>query len=423
MVEGWTIYTLLMVIVFIVGYFFITVEHTTKLNKTGVALLMAMICWILQFVSQKDAAYDVQHLLYEHLSSVSQVIFFLLGALTIVEIINSHRGFRIISDSITVTSKRKMLWLVGFISFFLSSILDNLTTTIIMVALIQKLIANQRDRLIIGGAVVIAANAGGAWTPIGDVTTTMLWIGGELSTLAVMKDLFIPSLACLIGSLLCLTPFLKGEFPRSEIREIAHVEPRGQLMFFLGVGSLIFVPIFKILTGLPPFMGVIFGLSIMWIVTDLIHSRYPERDHLKVPYIMSRIDLSGTLFFLGILLCIASLDAAGLLSQLANWMNQKISDPTYIAVSIGLASAVVDNVPLVAATMSMYDLTQYPMDHSFWELIAYCAGTGGSILIVGSAAGVAFMGMEKVDFFWYFRKIGLAALVGYCFGIAFYILV
>ncbi|WP_068468494.1 sodium:proton antiporter NhaD [Candidatus Protochlamydia phocaeensis] len=417
-------YDLLMIMTFIIGYIGITIEHVSKINKTSIALLMAIICWALQFTSQAFNHESNLSFLGEHLANISQIIFFLLGALTIVEIINAHKGFRLISDYINITSKRKLLWIVGFLTFFLSCILDNLTTTIIMVTLMSKLIEKGEDRLIMGGAIVIAANAGGAWTPIGDVTTTMLWIGGQLSTLRVILDLFLPSLTCLVVSLFCLSFALKGDFtPPSNKNGKEEIEPMGTVIFWLGVASLIFVPVFKILTGLPPFMGMILGLSIMWIVTDVIHKEYEERYHLRVPHVMTQIDVAGVLFFLGILLSIDALHTAGLLDALATWMNNTISNSHLIAVAIGLASAVVDNVPLVAAVMGMYDLTQYPTDSSFWDLIAYCAGTGGSILVIGSAAGVAFMGLEKVDFFWYFRRIGIPAFIGYLAGIGIFELI
>ena len=378
---------------------------------------MAIICWVLQFINKAESNENNLNFLSEHLGNISQVIFFLLGALTIVEIINAHKGFRLISSNIRIRSKRKLLWSVGFISFFLSSVLDNLTTTIVMVTLLRKLTDEGEGRLLMGGAVVIAANAGGAWTPIGDVTTTMLWIGGQLSTVAVMKALFLPSLACLIIALLVLTFSLKGEFSQDAQIDENHMEPMGTTVFWLGVGCLIFVPIFKITTGLPPFMGIIFGLGLMWLFTDIVHSRYKDREHLLVPNIITRIDVSGVLFFLGILLTIDALHTAGLLHSLALWMDRTIANSDVIAIAIGLVSAIVDNVPLVAAAMGMYELSQYPADSSFWNLIALCAGTGGSILVIGSAAGVAFMGLEKVQFFWYMRRIGFAALVGYFAGI------
>lgn len=410
------VFSLLMVLTFIIGYFFITIEHLSKINKTSIALLMAIVCWALLFIHQVELHESNLSELSEHLANISQIIFFLLGALTIIEIINAHKGFQIISRKIQIRSKRKLLWTIGFITFFLSSVLDNLTTTIIMVTLLRKLADEGEDRLIMGGAVVIAANAGGAWTPIGDVTTTMLWIGGQLSTFAVIKSLFLPSLVCLVAALFCLSLCLKGNFS-SQAYEEEKMEPMGKAIFWLGVGCLVFVPVFKMITGLPPFMGMIFGLGLMWLFTDLIHRRYENREHLRVPDIMTRIDIASVLFFLGILLCVDALHTAGLLDELANAMNRQISHSHTIAIAIGIASAIVDNVPLVAAAMGMYELGQYPMDSSFWSLVAYCAGTGGSILIIGSAAGVALMGLERIEFFWYVRRIGFAALVGYFAGI------
>lgn len=411
------------IVTFILGYFLITIEHITKINKTSIALLMAIICWTFQFMNQAQSKEANLSFLNEHLANISQVILFLLCALTIVEMINAHKGFRLISSKINIRSKRKLLWSIGFISFFLSSILDNLTTTIIMITLLRKLTDEGEDRLLIGGAVVIAANAGGAWTPIGDVTTTMLWIGGQISTLSMIKILFLPSIACLVVALLCLSFSLKGEFISEHFHESEQIEPMGTTIFWLGVACLIFVPIFKILTGLPPFMGIIFGLGLMWLFTDLVHSRYHDREHLRVPSIITSIDVSSVLFFLGILLCIDALQTAGLLRTLADWMHHTIGDVKVIAIAIGLISAIVDNVPLVAAAMGMYELSQYPIDSDFWNLIAYCAGTGGSILVIGSAAGVAFMGLERIQFFWYLRRIGLAALIGYFAGIGVFLLI
>lgn len=412
-----SILSLLMIATFILGYLAITLEHITKINKTSIALLMAIICWILQFINNAESHENNLNYLAKHLADISQVIFFLLGALTIVEIINAHKGFQLISNNIHMRSKRALLWVMGFIAFFLSSVLDNLTTTIVMVTLLRKLTEEGEDRLILGGAIVIAANAGGAWTPIGDVTTTMLWIGGQLSTLAVMRALLLPSIICLIAGLFVLSFSLKGQFASLHQTKEKEVEPMGNVIFWLGVGCLILVPIFKIVTGLPPFMGIIFGLGIMWLVTDIVHSRCNDREHLLVPNIMAHIDVSGVLFFLGILLCIDALHTAGLLDDLSIWMNHTIGNPHLIAIMIGLVSAIVDNVPLVAAAMGMYDVSQYPTDSNFWNLVAYCAGTGGSILIIGSAAGVAFMGLERIQFFWYMRRIGFAALIGYFAGI------
>jgi Na+/H+ antiporter NhaD/arsenite permease-like protein len=414
------IYDVLMILTFIVGYAFITIEHFTKISKTSIALLTAIICWILVFTGHAENNGDNLSFLGEHMANISQVVFFLLGALTIVEIINAHKGFSLISNYIHLRSKRKLLWLVGLVTFFLSSVLDNLTTTIIMVTLIRKWIPNQQERLLVGGTIVIAANTGGAWTPIGDVTTTMLWIGGQLSTMVIMRDLFLPSLACLLVALVWLSWPLEGMYPISEQKE-EQIEPRGRMIFWLGLGCLISVPLFKLSTGLPPFMGILFGLALMWLITDIIHSD-EERSYLRVPNVITKIDVSSILFFLGILLAIDALHTAGLLDRLANTMDRNVSNPNIIAILIGLASAVVDNVPLVAASMGMYELAQFPTDANFWKLIAYCAGTGGSILVIGSAAGVAFMGLENVQFFWYLRRIGIPALISYFVGIAIFYL-
>lgn len=411
------IYGLLMILTFVIGYIAIAMEHITRINKTSIALLMAIICWTLQFINQAKASENNLQYLSEHIGSISQVIFFLLGALTIVEIISVHKGFQIISNAIRINSKKKLLWSLGAIAFFLSSILDNLTTTIVMVTLLRKLTEPGEDRLVLGGAVVVAANAGGAWTPIGDVTTTMLWIGGQLTTFSVITSLFLPSLVCLLASLAALTITLKGNFLPTSFSREEEMEPMGTTVFWLGIGCLIFVPIFKVATGLPPFMGMIFGLGIMWLFTDIVHSRYEDREHLLVPSVMAKIDVSSVLFFLGVLLAVDALHTAGILDELAISISHAIGNLHIIAVIIGLASAVIDNVPLVAATMGMYDLPHYPPDSSFWNLIAYCAGTGGSILVIGSAAGVAFMGMERIQFYWYFRRVGWAAAVGYFAGV------
>lgn len=394
-----SIYSLLMIMTFVLGYFFITIEHITKINKTSVALLMAIICWIFQFINFVESHENNLGYLSEHLSNISQVIFFLLGALTIVEIISAHKGFQLISRNIRIRSKRKLLWSLGFITFFLSSVLDNLTTTIIMVTLLRKLTDEGEERLLLGGAVVIAANAGGAWTPIGDVTTTMLWIGGELSTISVIKSLFLPSITCLIVAFLILTFYLKGQFPQKSQEEKMEIEPMGVAVFWLGIACLIFVPIFKITTGLPPFMGIIFGLGLMWLFTDVVHSRYDDRKHLLVPQIITRIDVSSVLFFLGILLCIDALQTAGLLHNLAVWMDRTIANPEAIAIAIGLVSAIVDNVPLVAASMGMYDLRQYPMDSNFWNLIAYCAGTGEAFLSLDRQQVLLLWDSNECSFF------------------------
>ena len=413
---------LLLVLVFIIGYACITFEHITKINKTAVALVMGIICWVLLFTTEACPGQTNTECFFKHFAGVAQIVLFLLGALTVVEIINIHHGFKVISDFIELTSKKKLLWALGILGFFLSSVLDNLTTTIVMITLLSKLATKSEDRLVIGGGIVIAANAGGAWTPIGDVTTTMLWIGGQVSAGAIMKDLFFPSFICLVVSLLILSRQLEGDFPKAFRGKDQDIEPNGNIILMLGIGALIMVPVFKVVTGLPPFMGVLFGVSVLWVIVDLMHRNHPDRSHLLVPQALKHVDLSSTFFFLGILLCIATLDVANVLGVMANWFDEKVGNEVIIATGIGLVSAVVDNVPLVAASMGMYDLNAYPPNSLFWELIAYCAGTGGSILVVGSAAGVVYMGLEKVDFLWYVKRISLSALAGYFAGIGIYLL-
>jgi NhaD family Na+/H+ antiporter len=415
-------YHVAMILVFIFGYLAITVEKWIDINKTTSALLMAVLCWVIQFADKGVDKTANLHFLGEELANISQVVFFLFGALSIVEIINAHHGFEIISSRIEVESKRKFLWVIALITFFLSAVLDNLTTTIVMITMAKKIMSDRDDRLLIGGAIVIAANAGGAWTPIGDVTTTMLWIGGNISSYAIMVSLFLPSLVCAIVSMFCIMPMLKGNMPpRKKNHDKAQITPLGNFIFFLGVGCLLFVPVFKAFTGLPPYMGILFGLSIMWLVTDIIHRRNKE-ENLRVPQILSHIDMSGVLFFLGILLSVTALNTAGILEEAAAGLDAILPNPTIIATIIGIVSAIVDNVPLVAGLMGMYELSQFPMDSYFWHLVAYCAGTGGSLLIIGSAAGVVFMSLEKVDFLWYVKKITLAAALGYFAGIGMFLL-
>jgi NhaD family Na+/H+ antiporter len=415
---------LLIIAFFALGYLAIIFEAPLKVNKSASALLMAVATWGSFFLIRGHSLSVDLAVLGHHLDSVSQILFFLLGAMTLVELIDAHKGFKVITDFITASSNRKMLWIIGVVTFFLSSILDNLTTTIVMVSLIRKLVHGTEERLKLGALIVIAANAGGAWTPIGDVTTTMLWINGNISTLPTIRALFFPSLASLLVAIWWLGRSMHGALsvPREE-RVDERLEPGARPVFYAGLGALIFVPIFKGLTGLPPFMGILLGLGALWLLTDLLHYPHRDREHLRIPRILARVDTSSILFFLGILLCVGSLDAIGALTEMARFLDQTIGNLPIIATLIGLISAVVDNVPLVAAGMGMYDVASYPPDSLFWQLLAYCAGTGGSILIIGSAAGVAFMGMEKVDFFWYLRKASPAALVSYFAGIAVYLFI
>lgn len=413
---------------FCLGYFFIIIEQVTEISKTTVALLMAIACWAFLFNDPTWTHEQHVSLLNSHLGKASEIILFLLGALAIVEVMSAHDGFWIVNKLITAKSKISLLWVLGLSAFVLSAILDNLTTTVVMVTLLRQMVAPGNDRLLIGGAIVISANAGGAWTPIGDVTTTMLWIDGQVTTLGVMKALLIPSIVCTIVSLLCLSlQFLRRgrrdvKFTPSQAELSAEPSPYSTLIFCLGVAALLFVPIFKQWTGLPPLMGMLLGLSVLWLITDLLHARHPSRDHLRVPAILGKINISGVLFFLGILLAVDTLAITNLLSGLANWMDRVVPSQAWTAFLIGLGSAVVDNVPLVAATMRMYELDKIPAGSVFWHQIAYAAGTGGSMLVIGSAAGVAFMGLESVSFFWWVRRISLAAFLGFIAGFGAYYL-
>lgn len=416
----------IMIVIFVLGYLAIAFEHPININKSATALLTGVLCWTV-YILMGDDNHLINEQLTEHIGELSGILFFLMGAMTLVELIDAHDGFDVITSRITTNNKRKLLWIICIITFFLSAVLDNLTTAIVMVSLLRKLIDNKEDRLLFIGMVVIAANAGGAWSPIGDVTTTMLWIGGQITAQNIMLKLFIPSILCLIVPLLILSFKLKGSVTRPEIKENASPNPTSSFernaVFFLGIGALVFVPVFKTITHLPPFMGVLFGLGVLWVITEIIHSKKDDedKDSLSVLHALRKIDMSSILFFLGILIAISSLQSTGVLTSLANYMNESIGNLNIIVPAIGLLSAIIDNVPLVAASMGMYDLATYPTDSYIWEFLAYCAGTGGSILIIGSAAGVATMGMEKIDFIWYLKKIAWLALVGYFAGVFAYI--
>lgn len=414
----------LILAVFGVGYVCIAMEHKLKINKTATALLTGVLTWVIYILAtpDKDA---VNFALVEHLGDVSSILFFLMGAMTIIEVIDAHNGFDVITDHITQNKKRTLIWIVGFITFFLSSVLDNLTTTIVMISLLRKMINDKDDRMLFAGIVVIAANAGGAWTPIGDVTTTMLWIGGQISTWNIMLKLFLPSLVCLIVPLAVLSFGMHGYIePRPEAGKKPQTLNRKQqiVMLVLGLMVLLFVPIFKTYTHLPPFMGMLMGLAVLWIVTEIMQRsnaknyESEEENPYSLVHALHRIDMSSILFFLGILMAVAVLQVSGILDHASRWLTEHIANQDVVIMAIGLVSAVVDNVPLVAAAQGMYDLALFPMDHTIWELLAYAAGTGGSILIIGSAAGVAAMGMEKIDFVWYLKKISFLALLGYFAG-------
>jgi len=418
---------LAMIGIFIIGYIGIIFEEVFEFNKAAIALLMSTGLWVTYADYFGDssgiASQKVTEQLGEQLSEVSDICFFLLAASTIVEVVDAHQGFKVITNLITTKSKKALFWTVGFMTFFLSAILNNLTVTIVMVSLLRKLVPNIDDRKLFGAMVVVAANAGGVWTPIGDVTTTMLWINNNLSTLPTVTELFIPSLVCLIGSLAFIVRQVEedGSLEESTLPEPSDLAPRGQVVFWSGIASLLAVPVFAEFTGLPPYIAMLTGLGAMWTLTDIIHMGEEEENNLRVPAALSKLDTSGILFFLGILMSIGVLDKSGLLKDLAIFLNDTLPNQDIIATVIGIASALIDNVPLVAATMGMYDVTEFGTDDKLWQLIALCAGTGGSILVIGSASGVALMGLEKVDFLWYAQKVSVGAAVGYFAGIATYL--
>ncbi|NGX61109.1 MAG: Na(+)/H(+) antiporter NhaD [Chlamydiae bacterium] len=410
-----------LLIFFGIGYLAIIFEEFLHINKAAVSLVMGTVCWVLYF-----AGSDIPisgGALAEQISDVAQIIFFLLGAMVIVELIDSHNGFKFFTNMLYTSSRRHMLWFLIGISFFMSAALDNLTAMIVMVSLLRKLVREPKDRWMIGSIVVIAVNAGGAWTPIGDVTTTLLWINNKITTIETMKFLFIPSVVCTLVAGLLASWLIKGEAEPVHSEFHMPMEPGARRVLFTGVGSLIMIPIWKGTIGLPPFMGALIGLGLLWLITDMIHFRHGEkRWHLGVLHILTKIDMSSILFFLGILLAIDALAASGVLKVFAEYLGVVFPNQYWVAALIGLLSSVVDNVPLVAASMGMYDMQTYPVDSQLWQMIAYAAGTGGSILIIGSAAGVVFMGMEKVNFLWYMRKISWIALIGYFAGLAAYLL-
>ncbi len=459
---------ILMLVAFVIGYIFIALEHPLKIDKAASAVLTGVICWTLLVFGQSEILTDIvghethteahvaphdgaggeshtgdhptmeageatQHYieeqLLEHLGDIAEILFFLMGAITIVELVDAHDGFRVVTDRIKTTKRSKLLWIVSIVTFLFSAALDNLTTTIVKAALLPKLMRKQEDLWFFAGMVVIAANAGGAWSPIGDVTTIMLWIGGQVSAANIIVTDFLPSVVCLAVPLTIASFIMKGDVRRPDEVEESHMMPpieKGEqmLIFWMGVLGLLFVPVFKTVTHLPPYLGVMFSLGVVWVTTEVMHRRrkeVPNRNTLLVSSVIRRIDTPSILFFLGILLAVASLQTAGHLNELAMAMDKTFKGDIYIINTlIGLLSAVVDNVPMVAAAIGMYPLEVYPIDSQFWELLAYCAGTGGSALIIGSAAGVAIMGILKIDFVWYLRHITWLALLGYLAGIATY---
>ncbi|KAF0205898.1 MAG: Na+/H+ [Gallionellaceae bacterium] len=416
---------ILLVTIFVIAYAAIAFEHPLRVNKSAPALIGAGLLWTIY------AAYTghVSEQLNESLSSTAQIVFFLMGAMAIVEVVDAHDGFDVITDKIKTTKMVVLLWLVGFVTFFLSAVLDNLTTTIVMISVCRKLLAEREDRLFFAGVVIIAANAGGAWSPIGDVTTTMLWIGGQITALAIIKGVFFPALVNILVPLMVISYMFRGKIVVSPVKVANDSAQHGttpfesSFMFYAGIGLLCAVPVFKTLTHLPPFMGILFALGILWLAGELIHRNKEEveKEHLTIGAALQRIDMQSIVFFIGILLAVATLEHSHILAGLAQWLDKAVGNQALIVSIFGLASAIVDNVPLVAASMGMYSLTDFPADSFLWEFLAYAAGTGGSILIIGSAAGVAAMGIEKIEFFWYVKKISLLALVGYMGGAIVYI--
>ena len=415
----------IVIIVFILGYLAIAFEHPLRLNKAASALITGVLCWTV-YILQSENTRHVNELLVGHLGEISSILFFLMGAMTIVELIDSHGGFNIITRKIATRSTQKLLIIVTVLTFFLSSLLDNLTTAIVMISLCSRILRNREERLWFAGMIIIAANAGGAWSPLGDVTTTMLWIGGQISAFNIMKILFLPSLGvCIVPALFVAFRFRGKSFVVSPVKESTVREKReGKIILYLGIGLLIFVPFFKSLTDLPAFMGMLLALGLIWVVIAFLHKRKtPEVvKQYSVANALQRIDTQSILFFLGILLAVTALQAFGLLNSLASFLTSSLKNNYLIGTALGLLSAVVDNVPLVAASQGMFSLSAFPMDHPFWEFLALTTGTGGSAIIIGSAAGVAAMGIERIDFMWYLKKISWLALLGFASGILVYLL-
>jgi Na+/H+ antiporter NhaD/arsenite permease-like protein len=422
----------IVIIIFVIGYLLIALEHPIKVNKSATALITGVLCWTVYAVMDSGSIEQIGEHLTEHLGEIAAILFFLMGAMTIVELVDAYHGFSIITDRITTRNPKTLLWVICWVTFLLSALLDNLTTAIVMVSLVRKLVPNRDMRLFFCGMIVIAANAGGAWSPIGDVTTTMLWIGGQITSVNIMKTLLLPSIICMMIPLLYLQFTLKGELGQDESQSDADGKPHAKsdvrgsnLMFIIGICGLISVPVFKTLTHLPPYLGMLLALGVLWVISELInpHMNESEKKPYTASYALTRIDVPSVLFFLGILLAVSSLQSMQILSQFAAYLDRTIGDNRIIITLIGILSSIVDNVPLVAASMGMYSMETYHTDHMIWEYLAYCAGTGGSILIIGSAAGVAVMGMEKIDFIWYLKRISLLAALGYFAGAIVYLII
>ena len=451
----------LLILVFVLGYLLIALEHNLHIDKAASALVTGTLCWAILVLGWSHAPDHLlgafqeflsghghvdhglglkvffEHRLLHHMEEISSILFFLMGAMTIVELVDAHNGFAVITDRITTRKKSRLLWIIGVLTFFFSAALDNLTTSIVMISLLRKLIADKPTRWLFAGAVIISANAGGAWSPIGDVTTTMLWIGGQLTTPVIVANLILPSIVCMVVPLTIMSLQMKGEVERPDEKDAGKLESvttsgERNLIFVMGVSGLLFVPVFKTVTHLPPFMGMMMSLGVLWITTEILHRSKSdqERSKLGVVGVLRKIDSASVMFFLGILLAVGALQEAGHLIASAAWLQTTLGDVYLINLAIGLLSAIVDNVPLVAASMGMYEVTApgtvdawagyFVQDGIFWQFLAYCAGTGGSALIIGSAAGVAVMGLEKIDFIWYVKRMSLLAIAGYLAGAAVY---
>jgi Na+/H+ antiporter NhaD/arsenite permease-like protein len=416
---------LISIIIFVIGYIAIALEHPIKINKTATALITGVMVWVVFAIAYKG---ENLSLLSHHLGETSEILFFLLGAMTLVEVVDTHHGFRFVDNLIKTKSPSKLMIISCLITFLLSALLDNLTTSIVMVTILRKLISDKNSRKYYLGMVVVAANAGGAWSPIGDVTTTMLWIGGQVSATGIIKALWLPSIISLLVPLAVASIVVSKMTLGHKLNslEISSEQKReGRIMLIAGSLSLIGVPIFKTITHLPPYMGILLALGIVWVIAEFLHAKKDEeiKKQYSVSYALTKVDSSSVLFFLGILLAIGGLESFGYLELLAEHLNDWIGNQYLIVTIIGVASSIVDNVPLVAATMGMYSVIDFPINHPMWEYLAYCAGTGGSLLIIGSAAGVAVMGMEKIEFGWYAKNIGLIALLGYVSGALVYLFI
>jgi Na+/H+ antiporter NhaD/arsenite permease-like protein len=409
---------ILLILTFVIGYALIAMEHSIKIDKAVPALLTGVLCWVVYIFSQNDV-HVVNEQLSEHLGEISGILFFLIGAMTIVELIDLHDGFRVITEKIKTKDKKKLMIIFAIIAFFLSAVLDNLTTAIVMGSMLSKVLEDKTDRLYFASLIIIAANAGGAWSPIGDVTTTMLWLGNQISTFGIVSKVFLPSVVCLAIPLFLMLRLVKGETKVVETNNLNYISIRDRnIIFYVGLGAMLFVPIFKTITHLPPFMGMMFSVGLLWIISEYLHFNKVKEE--KAPFsifrALEKMDMPSILFFFGILLAVSALQSFGTLNHLATTMTQHIPNENLIVTIIGIMSSIFDNVPLVAAVQGMYSIEMYPTDHFFWEYLAYCAGTGGSILVIGSAAGVAMMGIEKISFFWYVKKISIYALAGFLGG-------